>query len=294
MTKSGVAQGSGQTSVKLDAALTGGKTYYWRVRAYAGTVAGPNSSIVTFSVGSAIDLQAPQPQTPANGDSISGTTPTFTITNATRSGAVGTIYYQFEVADNSNFSSPVATATVQEQSGGQTSWTPTSDLPVGKTLYWHVRTTDPANNVQSAYTNTRNFSLTAGIDLNTVVYVKGPNIAKWPQTSRITDVIQGDGQLCIYHTMLGVWPATQYMDTDATVEGNQWIFANIGGQWYGGAADWYRPGQACKGQDERSMGGDNFYLPSEEPLHSWVPARRRGDRLRVNDARPDVALHGHP
>jgi hypothetical protein len=277
VTKSSVAQGTTQTSVKLDAALTGSKTYYWRARAASGTTFGPYSSIVTFLVGSAIDLQAPQPYTPANGETVGSTKPTFTIVNASRTGSVGTIYYLFEVSDNSGFSPNLQTATVQEQSGGYTAWTPTSDLPAGKNLYWHVRTTDPANNVQSSFSNTRSMYLSQGVDLKTVVYVKGPDISGWPQTSTITSVNQGDGWLCIYHTALGFWPATQYMDTDATVEGNQWIIANINGRWYAGAADWYRPGQACKAQDANSMGGDNFYNASEEPLHSWVP--RPGEQI---------------
>ncbi len=118
--------------------------------------------------------------------------------------------------------------------------------------------------------------LTQGIDLATVVYVKGPNISGWQQTSTLTEVDEGGGWLCIYHTMLGVWPAIQYFDTDATIEGNQWIFAYVNGQWYGGSGDWYRPGQACKAQDANSIDGDNFYNTNEEPLHSWVPRVSEG------------------
>lgn len=268
--KDNVTAGSGQTSVRLDAALAGGRGYYWRARANDGSSTGPYSSAINFSVGPAINLEAPQPESPAANETVGGQRPTFVINNAARTGPAGTIYYRFEVADNSGFSPLTAQATVQEQAGGKTSWTPDADLPTGKTLYWHVRTTDPANNVSSSFSNTRAFSVTAGVDLNTVVYVKGPNIANWKQTS-VLNVVQGDGWLCTYHTMLGVWPAVQYFDTDATVEGNQWIIANIGGKWYAGAADWYRPGQACKGQDANSMGHDNFYNANEEPLHSWVP-----------------------
>lgn len=274
--KDNVTGGTTQTSVKLDAPLAGGKGYFWRARANDGSSTGPYSSAINFSVGSAIDLQAPQPESPAIGATIGGTRPTFTINNAGRSGPVGAIYYRFEVADNTGFNPLTSSATVPEQSGGMTSWTPDADLPTGKTLYWHVRTTDPANNVSSSFSNTRSFSLTVGIDLNTVVYVKGPNVANWKQTSTMTSVVQGEGWLCTYHTMLGQWPATQYFDTDATVEGNQWVIAYINGKWYAGAADWYRPGQACKAQDAGSIGGDNFYNANEEPLHSWVPRPGEG------------------
>lgn len=234
-TKEAVPAGTSQTSVKLDTTLAGGKGYYWRARANDGGTPGPYANGVNFNIGPAIDLQAPQPIAPASGETVAGTKPTFTIANALRSGPVGTIFYRFEVGENREFTPLTAAGTVQEDPSGRTSWTPDNDLPTDKTLYWRVRTTDPANNVTSSFSNVRNFTAAQGIDLNTVIYVKGPNIAKWPQSSTITAVEQGDGWLCIYHTMLGVWPNTQYMDTDVRVEGNQWIFAFINGKWYGGS-----------------------------------------------------------
>ncbi|HEY7056529.1 MAG TPA: hypothetical protein VH458_08400, partial [Vicinamibacterales bacterium] len=56
-------------------------------------------------------------------------------------------------------------------------------------------------------------------------------------------------------------------DPGPVLEGNQWVFANIGGTWYAGAADWYRPGQGCKGVNN-NIGVDSF---DREPLHSWHP-----------------------
>jgi hypothetical protein len=82
-------------------------------------------------------------------------------------------------------------------------------------------------------------------------------------------VRQGGGELCIWHDQLGTWPSVIFFnDPNTLVEGNQWVFANIGGRWYGGAADWYRPGQACKGLDAASIGRDAF---DQDPLRSWVP-----------------------
>ena len=77
--------------------------------------------------------------------------------------------------------------------------------------------------------------------------------------------------LCIFHTKLGLWPTTLFFDTGALIEGNQWVFANIGGHWYGGAGEWQRPGQACKDVTAETIGADAFYSPSMEPLRSWVP-----------------------
>ena len=96
-------------------------------------------------------------------------------------------------------------------------------------------------------------------------------IADWPVTSTVTSTTTQDHSLCINHTMLGQWPTTPFFgDPSTPLEGNQWVFANIGGQWYGGAADWYRPGQACKDVTRSNIGSDSFY--NWEPLRSWSPS----------------------
>jgi hypothetical protein len=262
----------GQTSITVDK-LPANQVYYWRARIADGSANGPVANTASFTVGPDIVINAPQLLTPGDGDTVNDTKPTFTVTDATHTGPVGTIYYRFDVSTSSSFSSVVASGTVKETST-QTSYTVTADLTVGTTYYWRVTATDPANSVTSAASSTESFKLEAGIDLTKVVYVLGPNISTWAQTSTITNAYADGSQLCIYHTKLGIWPATNYVyDTSGgtTVEGNQWVFANINGTWYGGAADWYRPGQACKGVDANSIGQQAFYQPSQEPLHSWIP-----------------------
>jgi len=153
--KENVVAGTDVTSTKLDAALAGAKGYYWRVRANDGTSAGPNSEVINFSVGSTVNLEAPQPETPVPNGTVGGVRPTFVINNAGRSGPVGQVYYRFEIAENNTFSPVLTAGTVLEASGGQTSWTVEVDLPTGKTLYWHVRSADPSNSVSSSFSNTR-------------------------------------------------------------------------------------------------------------------------------------------
>ena len=111
------------------------------------------------------------------------------------------------------------------------------------------------------------------IDLGNVTVVLGPaNVGSWAQTSTVTGTVAVEHDLCIYHTQLGRWPNTIFFDDPNTlVEGNQWVVANIGGRWYAGAADWYRPGQACKDVTADTIGRDAFYNPAWEPLRSWVP-----------------------
>ena len=112
------------------------------------------------------------------------------------------------------------------------------------------------------------------IDLSNVTVVLGPaNVGQWAQTSTVTGTVSVEHNLCIYHTKLGQWPSGIFFDDPNTlVEGNQWVIANIGGRWYAGAADWYRPGQACKDVTADTIGHDAFYNPAWEPLRSWVPA----------------------
>ena len=140
------------------------------------------------------------------------------------------------------------------------------------------------------------------IDLRSVVVQMGPSdIANWRVTSAVTGVDQGGGSLCIYHEQLGRWPTVPFFgDPGTPVEGNQWVFALINGQWYGGAADWYRPGQACKGVDASSIGRDAFH---SDPMQSWVPRpgevfgvmsstpARAWPDMRTLDERTNVVLH---
>ena len=110
------------------------------------------------------------------------------------------------------------------------------------------------------------------LDLSRVRVMLGPShIGSWPQTSTVINAYSGNGQLCVNHTHLGRWPAIPFFDTGALIESNQWVFANINGQWVGGAADWVRPNQECKAVDAQSIGRDAFYSDNMEPLRSWVP-----------------------
>ena len=110
----------------------------------------------------------------------------------------------------------------------------------------------------------------------------GPNVASWPQTATITAASAKYTDLCVNHTKLGAWPTTFFFDTGALIEGNQWVFANINGRWYGGAGEWVRPGQECKAVTADTIGRDAFY--GREPLGSWVP--KPGEVFAVMSSTP--------
>lgn len=277
---------SGQTSIRLTDALPSGRTYYWRARAEDGANSSDYSATYRFAIFVPTLLQAPVPVSPINNVTVSSLRPAVTFLNAARSGPPVTILYRIEASNSAAFTSVVG-ASVVEGSDGQTTYVPGEDLPNGQQVYWRVRAyiNDPPQTGPWSGTQTfRTPAVSTGgggtpaandqLDLRSVTILKGPAaISSWPVGSTITSVSQGNGQLCINHTELGIWPATNFIYDPVPgatlVEGNQWIFANIGGKWYGGAGDWYRPGQACKGVDAASIGRDSFF--GQEPLASWVP-----------------------
>ncbi len=253
-------------------------------------------------------LGAPVPVSPINNVVTTSIRPTITWQNAPRTGPQAAIIYTIEASDSSAFTNSL-TAMIEEQPGAQTSFQTPQDLPNERQVYWRVRASASNPLTVGSWSDVQVFRTPAPapappppgsgggggggggaapapddqLDLRTVTIVKGPSgIANWSVGSRITRTSQGGGELCIWHDQIGKWPSTIFFgDPGTLVEGNQWVFANINGRWYGGAADWYRPGQACKAVDAGGIGRDAF---SEEPLHSWVP--RPGEVFGVMSTTP--------
>jgi hypothetical protein len=270
---SDVQEGSdGRTSGTIPT-LSGDLRYYWRARAVLGTIEGPNSRTRRFDVGPEVTLQAPALAEPQH-DATASDRPTLRVANVARSGPAGPLTYIFELSEQSTFATLVYSGTQPEGAGGFTSHTVSQPLEE-KTYWWRARANDPANRVVGPSSNARSFRAQRGLDLSQVVWVKGPNLhTTFERTATISDAYQLPrplDQLCIYHDRLGLWPPTAFFgDPNVTVEGNQWGFRFLNGVWYGGAAHWYRPGQACKAHNAGSW-RDTYYRPNEEPLHSWVP-----------------------
>jgi hypothetical protein len=258
---------SGVTEVQIDV-LPGDTTYFWRWLAVVEGVTGAPSATQSFFVRPQVIINAPALLSPVGGDSVFTARPNFVIQNSATTGPVGAILYDFEVSDSSTFAgTPLAEATIGQQGGSTTTWAPSVDLPEG-TLFWRVRGRDPSNEEESPFSAPATFEREFGIDLAKVVYIQSPDISNWPETAQITSAFHSGGQLCITHTKLGIWPVTDFFDAGPILEGNQWVFANIDGTWYGGASEWYRPSQACKEVDE-GIGHDSFTVG---PLASWRPS----------------------
>jgi len=112
------------------------------------------------------------------------------------------------------------------------------------------------------------------IDISNAIMVSpmdDPTVTKWPIDSEITSIYVDGGQTCLDHTKNGIWPWTTFEPPDGgPVEGTHIIFANIGGKWYGGVYDYYRPGQTCKGTNKWQYGEEQI---RSQPMGSWVPAK---------------------
>ena len=199
-------------------------------------------------------------------------TPTFTVTNAVRSGPVTAISYRFDVSTVSTFSTITQSATVAEQTT-RTSWTPTTNLAGGTTYYWRVQAIDSASGITSAYATTQSVTTQVIIDLTKANYQRFTNVSAWPITAKIRAVEQDGnppGPMCIDYDKRDSWPTSDFFgDPAVQVQANQWYIANIGGTWYAGSGENMRPNQICKqGQMTEAIGPDGTW---GGPMDTWAP-----------------------
>jgi hypothetical protein len=274
--KEGVIEGiSGQTSVTLDI-LAAGKEYYWRARTEAGGTQGIFSAPVRFSVGAAVSLSTPVPISPVAG-AATGSRPSLIVRNVTKTGPAGVLTYRFEIADTSAFSPVVSSGTATE-GVGQTAFIPPQDLNPNQTYFWRATAIDQASAASSAASVPQSFTTSLAIDLRTIIvsYTDAPqDIAKWAQTARITSVEQdgaGDGPMCIAFNLTKEWPSIPFFgDPNVPIYANQWNFARINNQWYGGPGEYLRSDRStvCKtGQTTNGIGPDGGWT---SPMRSWAP-----------------------
>jgi hypothetical protein len=225
----------GTTAVALPSlpASAGNVTYYWRSWAVVDGVSGPKSPTQSFVVQQQIIVSAPSTGEPANDSTVGDSRPQFSVKNAARQGAVGKITYKFQVSRSSDFSSILAEQTVDEQSGGQTFWTPGSDLPDGK-LYWRVQARDDANEEASSFTSARGFSVEPFDPRKAIFWDNFPDIPAWPQTAKITSVeFNRDGMIVDFDRRTGpdAWPEVSSSDF-GPLQYTLGLCYNISGQWH--------------------------------------------------------------
>jgi hypothetical protein len=151
--RSGVPSGdNNRTSVQIDR-LDSSRAYYWRAKADDGANSSTYSSS-QFEILPKPVLNPPGPVSPVNGDRTASRRPTLTVNNSDRNAAVGTVSYEFQIATDQAFTKIVAAA-VTGEGGGQSTFTPNSDLAADTLHYWRVRAGD--GDTTSAWAATQTF-----------------------------------------------------------------------------------------------------------------------------------------
>jgi hypothetical protein len=130
---------SGRTSYRLPAALSAGKTYYWRARALDGANTGPYSAVAHFSIAAPVVIGAPTAVAPAG--NIATNRPEFRATNGAVSGPAGSLIIRFEVANAPDPAAIVAVVSTTPGAGGTTTMS-LGELPWNQTFYWRTYATD--------------------------------------------------------------------------------------------------------------------------------------------------------
>lgn len=249
-----------------------------------------------------VTFDAPTPVSPAPNAFISALRPKFTVTNAARTGPVGAVSYQIEVASDEAFTSTFATWTVAEQAN-QTSFDTPKDLAYSKVYYWHVRASDPtttgpwsgtlALQVQDAPAPAPTSAGQDAIDLHQVTVVGGSprDVANWPATARLTALDFQSSGVAVHFTKKdgpGRWPDVVPPGWGGALQYTLWMVVNVNGRWYtaGGVEYWYGLGRSGGAPSDFSR---NWYYSPQVwgPLASHQPAvgERVGFFVTAGDAR---------
>jgi len=280
-TRDGITPGDGgRTAIKLPEALATGRTYYWRVRAQDGANTGSYSTPVSFNVFTPIQIGPPAPILPAPGGTANSLKAGFLIGNSFRSGPVGAITYQIEVATTDTFVNKI-TWTTPEQTN-QTTLTSPQDLAPNTNYFWHVRAADPTTT--GSWCATQQFVTPAvataptpppttggggsgrdGFDMRTAAIWDNPqDLGSWPATATITSVqFTSDAFLVDFdkRTGPGRWPDVPF--GTGNLEYTLGMCVNISGQWNCSATVqfWY-------GRDLTASG-----RPNEIAINWWYDRR---------------------
>jgi hypothetical protein len=125
--------GSGPRLTVMDTRMqyVPGTTYYWKVKASL-PISSDWSETRSFTIEAASAL-APAIGSPANGATVTNTTPAFSW-----SPVAGTVTYEFQVAADTTFGAPLVNEKLTS-----TAYQATKALEVGKTYFWRVRALEP-------------------------------------------------------------------------------------------------------------------------------------------------------
>ena len=302
-----VQAGVGTTTLTIPPeTLVDRQEYAWRANASLDGAAGPSSTPWAFET-EFIVLFPPTLVSPIGGVTTTSHQPPLEINNGAVQGEAGTVVYIFELDTDPSFSDPLLRLEMVRDgdTGDRTTRTLPDELPTLTTFYWRVRGTN--GTVDGEWSGTETFmtpdEIPDEIDPGQITWLH-TNVSNWAVTSTVTGVTLpvAGGTMCIFHTKAGQWPV--YNDNGNLGEGNPWVFANIGGQWYGATFEWLRPGQQCKAVVTRA-GRDGLGAHTKSPpMTSWEPqsgefvgfamSTRARDGGRTSNERSNIVLKRWP
>jgi hypothetical protein len=137
--RSKVTPGSGTTSLVLEP-IPIGKAYFWRARAEDGANTGPYVT-ASFEVLPNPELGAPSLISPVDNERVSSPRPTLLMGAPSRNAAVGPLIYDLQIGLDVAFGQVISIGRFPE-AGGQSTFTPNSDLPANRQYFWRVRAGD--------------------------------------------------------------------------------------------------------------------------------------------------------
>jgi hypothetical protein len=266
-TREGIEEGAGGTTTVTLGALPGGASYFWRSRSSVEGVLGDPSAPQGFTIQPQIILNAPAVVDPAPNSSTFEARPTFTLTNSTRSGPAGTIFYEFQVSTSSSFNTIVASATIQEQQT-RTSWTVQTDLPAAN-YFWRARATDPSNTEVSPFSGGAPFELSP-FDLPLATILHSPaGIAHFAITTKIESIdISQDGIVLEFDKKDGPgrWPDVLPPGWDGGIQYSIGMVLKIDGKFFASAPIEMWNGRGPAGAPPQDWALEWFYDPNR-----WAP-----------------------
>lgn len=136
---------NGQTSYRVPSGLTGGRTYYWRVRALDGANTGSFSNGAMFKVVIPVIIEPPVPMSPVGDATTANRSPQLVVRNTAVTGPAGAVIYYFQLALDAGFANIVWNGSAPRTAGESTSVQP-PELAAGARYFWRAYGSDGSNN----------------------------------------------------------------------------------------------------------------------------------------------------
>ena len=247
-------------------------------------------------------FEAPTPVSPTPNAFVATLRPKFMVSDPARSGPVGDVSYQIEVATDEPFSNVYATWTVAEQPG-QTSFEMPKDLAYSHVYFWHVRASDPTT--PGPWSRTLAIQVTDpppppppvygqdAIDLHQASITGGSpgDVANWPVTTQLNVLdFQGSGVAVQFSKKDGAgrWPDVVPPGWDGGIEYTLWMVVKVDGRWYTSGGVEYWSGLGRSGGAPSRFASNWYYSPAVwGPLatHQPQPGEQVGFFVTAGDAR---------